>query len=79
MNHRNLMQTPHGGDGVPRHLIVDPRAELREFLAAFGPAGAEYCAAGLSFEEAAGRRIKDLADENDELKRRLGAAEFAGA
>lgn len=68
------------GEGPPASSPADPppreadaREELRRFLAAFGPIGAEWFAAGLSWDEAKDKQIERLAAQVAELEARLAA------
>ena len=52
--------------------------EGKRFLEAFGDRGGRWFAEGLSFEEAQTKFTAELRAENEELKKRLGGAQFAG-
>jgi len=54
---------------------ADPRAEVRRYMNAFGPQGADWYADGLSFEAAKDKHLEQLAAENAQLRQRLAAVD----
>ena len=57
-------------------VVVDARAEFKEFVAAFGPdRAANYFAAGFSMEAAKAAYMDELVKENADLKAKLASSE----
>jgi hypothetical protein len=56
---------------VVAELGVDPRAEVKRYIAAFGAQGGEWYAEGLSFEQCFQKRLEQLSAENAGLRKRL--------
>ena len=61
------LKTGENVDETPQEL-GDPRAEAKRFYDAFGEKGAAYYAQGMTFEEAAEKRVEELTAERDEWK-----------
>jgi hypothetical protein len=59
--------------------LDDPRAEVKKFIDAFGPEGATWFADGKTFGEAQQLHSKQLSRENEELKKKLKAAQLGEA
>jgi hypothetical protein len=56
-----------------QQVAEDPRAEAKRFLAAFGSAGVEWYADGMTFDAAKDKYIERLTTERDGLAERLKA------
>lgn len=54
--------------------VSDPRAEFKQFVAAFGDKAAEYFGEGLSLSDATTKFVEHLKQTNDELTKRLAAS-----
>lgn len=57
----------------------DPRAECKRFVDAFGTQGATWFCEGKTYEEAQSLHTKQLAAENEQLKKQLGAVQLGEA